>query len=289
MVVVGLTIWVTAAAAQQQADPDFDASVAKPAYTADGPRVLFDKAHHNFHTHNGRYKPFADLIRNDGFQITPNSGPFTAESLKGYDILVISNALGPFRSGGKRHDPAFTDAECDAVRDWVQGGGNLLFIADHHPMGSAAQRLADRFKVKMSSGWSEEYELTPESGLPADHPIVRGRSEEERVRKIKTFTGQSLQGPPDAATLIKLPPDAREKLPDPLDPENGERTESSVLYPAQGLAFAFGKGRVVILGEAGMLTAQVTGNGEKFGMNTPGIDNKQFALNLMHWLAGTLE
>ena len=49
----------------------------------------------------------------------------------------------------------------------------------------------------------------------------------------------------------------------------------------------FGKGHVVVLGEAAMLSAQLAGpNGNPFGMNRPGIDNRQLALNIMHWLSG---
>jgi hypothetical protein len=44
---------------------------------------------------------------------------------------------------------------------------------------------------------------------------------------------------------------------------------------------------VVILGEAAMLTAQVA-DGVAFGMNIPGNDNRQFALNIMHWLSRRL-
>lgn len=287
MVAMGLLVWAGMAAAQQAADPDFDATVAKPAYSADGPRVLFDKAHHNFHTANGRYKPFADLIRNDGFRITPNKDPFTLETLQAHDILIISNAMGPVGKGkGHESDPAFTDAECDVVRDWVRAGGRLLFIADHYPMGSAAEILAKRFDVLMSKGMTDEYEFTAERGLAVDHPILRGRSPEETVKVLKTFTGQSLQGPPDATVLIALPADAKEMIPDPQNPEKGKPIEVQMVYPAQGLAFAFGKGRVVVLGEAAMMTAQVTSKGEKFGMNVSGIDNRQFALNTMRWLAG---
>ena len=47
-----------AQAGGQMADPNFDAKVEHPAYTKDGPRVLFDEAHNNFHTASGRYKPF---------------------------------------------------------------------------------------------------------------------------------------------------------------------------------------------------------------------------------------
>ena len=52
----------------------------------------------------------------------------------------------------------------------------------------------------------------------------------------------------------------------------------------------FGKGRVIFLGEAGMLSAQVVGpQRTPFGMNVPGIDNRQLALNIMHWLSGLLK
>jgi hypothetical protein len=40
-----------------------------------------------------------------------------------------------------------------------------------------------------------------------------------------------------------------------------------------------------------MLSAQViTGPSQlKFGMNRPGIDNRQLTLNIMHWLSGFVE
>jgi len=37
-----------------------------------------------------------------------------------------------------------------------------------------------------------------------------------------------------------------------------------------------------------MLTAQVA-RGAKFGMNSPGNDNRQLALNIMHWLSNEHE
>src|SRR5689334_9752885 len=200
---------------QQVADPNFDAKVAHPAYPKNGPKVLFDEAHNNFHTASGRYKPFADLITNDGYQITPNKEKFSAARLKGFDILVISNALGAERMNmPEAANPAFTPEECDAVRDWVKGGGNLLLIADHAPMGSANQIMADRFGVNMSKAFTVDPEnsdpetknpgfivYTRESGRLADHAITRGRNGSERINKIIAFTGQSLKGPPDSFTL----------------------------------------------------------------------------------------
>jgi hypothetical protein len=43
---------------------------------------------------------------------------------------------------------------------------------------------------------------------------------------------------------------------------------------------------VVVLGEASMITAQLSG--DIFGMNSPGVDNKKFALNIFHWLSRAL-
>ena len=51
----------------------------------------------------------------------------------------------------------------------------------------------------------------------------------------------------------------------------------------------FGAGKVVVLGEAGLLSAQVDPLGLKMGMNTRGNDDRQFALNIFHWLSGVLE
>jgi hypothetical protein len=281
----------------QVADPNFDAKVAHPAYTKNGPRVLFDEAHNNFHTTSGRYKPFGDLITNDGYQITPNTQKFSAATLKGYDILVISNALGAQRMAApEASDPAFTDQECDAVREWVKDGGALLLIADHSPMGAANQILGQRFGVDMSKMFTvdeENYEkesenpgfivYTRESGRLADHAVTRGRNDSERVNKIIAFTGQSLKGPADSVAFMKLADTAQDRMPGP------DSKPVSAAGRAQGLARKLGKGRVIVLGEAAMLSAQITGpNKMPFGMNVPGIDNRQLALNIVHWLSGLL-
>jgi hypothetical protein len=282
----------------QVADPNFDAKVVKPAYSKNGPKVLFDEAHNNFHTASGRYKPFADLITNDGYQITPNKQKFSAETLKGFDILVVSNALGaPRMNQPEASNPAFTDEECDAVREWVKAGGALLLIADHAPMGSANQILGHRFGVEMSRMFTideQNYDkeadnpgfiiYTRESGRLADHAITHGRNDSERVNKIIAFTGQSLKGPPDSIAFMKLSDTAQDVMPGP------DSKPASAAGRAQGIVMSFGKGRVVVLGEAAMLSAQITGpNQMKFGMNRSGIDNRQLALNIVHWLSGLLK
>ena len=291
---------------EQRADPDFDASVARPAYTDRHPRVLFDEAHRNFHTTAGRYRPFVELLRNDGYQVSPNRQPFSAHALAGSAVLVIANARGPDEQGAQA---AFTEGECDAVRNWVQGGGSLLLIVDHYPYGPAAESLARRFGVELRPGLTEDPAhhgpaadpsqllFSRANGLLADHPVTRGRDPSERVGRVETFTGTSLTGPAGSAALLRLSEKAVDLAPEVKVEQAGRTTRTTVTYGrptaaagrAQGVAFEFGKGRVVALGEAAMLTAQLDPDGNRFGMNLPGNDNRQFALNLLHWLSGLLD
>ncbi|MBI1797417.1 MAG: DUF4350 domain-containing protein [Candidatus Eisenbacteria bacterium] len=302
-----LAIGATAARAQQVADTTFDASVAQPAFAKRHPKVLFDEAHHNFHTATGRYKAFADLITHDGCLVTPNRAPFTLPELAGYDILIISNALGSERmSDSTAARAAFTGPECDQVRDWVRGGGALLLIADHAPMGSAAKDLAARFGVDMRNGVTVDTTAgrfeqmnptlllyTRANGGLGDHPILAGRDSNERVGRVLAFTGQSLTGPEGSTALLVLSPNARDLIVPSL--QAAMTTDIAQAIPAagrcQGLAFAFGKGCVVVLGEAAMLSAQIGGsaaNRFKMGMNVPGTDDRQFALNIVRWLGRAL-
>src|SRR5215212_8044614 len=89
-----LLLGCVTALAQQHADPEFDTSIANPAYKREGPRVMFDEAHHNFHTSEGRYKPFVDLLLNDGYRVIRNRRSFSKTTLSNFKILVISNPLG---------------------------------------------------------------------------------------------------------------------------------------------------------------------------------------------------
>jgi len=283
------------ALAQQTADVHFNTRVEKPAYSKNYPRVMFDEAHNNFHTASGRYKPFAELLFSDGYQVVANRKPFAKESLKTFKVLVIANALGAEDMDEDGADqPAFSKEEAEAVHDWVREGGSLLLIADHAPFGAAAESLAQRFNVTMSKGWVRDPEhvqpggrtlvFSRENKLLLDHPITQGRNETERINRVQTFTGQALKGAEGAMSFLKL----GERATDSLDPTSEQGV--SVAGQSQGLAIKFGKGRVVMMGEAAMLSAQVTGaENRPMGMNVPGSDNKQLVLNIMHWLTGLLK
>jgi hypothetical protein len=289
----------------QVADPNFNARVAGPTYTSEHPVIIFDEGHQNFHTTTGRYKPFADLLSNDGYRIMPSREKFQTGLLVGGRILVIASAQGANDRGDAA---AFTDDECNAVRDWVNTGGSLLLITDIYPTGSAAENLAQRFGVEMSKGFTEDpvnhvqnkpgiLLFSREKGLIGQHPITEGRGPQERINKVITYTGQSLKGPEGSAAILKLSDTAVDRVPELVESENADGPPQQTLQysdpvPAvgrsQGVAFKYGRGRVVVMGEAGVLSAQLQGEGA-FGMNDPRTDNRQLTLNIIHWLSGVIE
>ncbi|MBE9159414.1 hypothetical protein IQ265_21655 [Nodosilinea sp. LEGE 06152] len=291
----------TIAVAQQVADPNFDPNVNHPAYTAEAPRVLFDEAHLNFHSTQGLYRPFVHLVSNDGYEVIPNRQIFQPETLVGHDILVIANAFGQ-----RQGQHAFSEQECDVVSNWVEAGGSLLLIADHKPFGKAAENLASRFGIDMSdkftidlSSYNQDLGVpsflwfTRENGLLGEHLITQGRNSAEQVNQVMTFTGQSLSIPPEGQALLQLSAsaiDLENRLRNAEDLRAGQGVSAALR--AQGVALQVGRGRVVVLGEAAMLSAQlITTSNEgplPIGMSYPESDNQQFALNLMHWLSGLL-
>lgn len=298
-------------AQEQSGDLDWRPQVVAPAYAADGPLIRVDEGHGSVQTIAGRYAGFAALSRADGYRVDAGVGRLDAPgALDGVSVLVISNAASP-RDGSGRLS-AFDEAEIEAVARWVEAGGSLLLAADHAPHGSAAEALGARFGVRMGKGYafrqsarglSANLDFVRAESALGEHPILEGRRPDERVDQVRSFTGQSLTGPSGATVLLALKPEDREAADLPtlqqirqaLDGPEGADTLAALsrpALPAQGLAFEHGAGRVVVLGEAGMLTAQIVRypadqNREpmRFGLNTTGHDDQQFVLNTLHWLS----
>ncbi len=268
--------------AQQVGDPDFDTRVDQPAFVHAHPKVLFDEGHYNVHKSNLTYKAFVDLLRNDGCLVDVNTGSFTAEALHGYSVLVIVGALGaPLEDEAHAQNSAFTNAEVDVVRNWVKRGGSLLLLTDHEPVASSEESLVRAFGVlplkdvvldddhHFETFYASNILASVDNGLLGKHPITRG------VNRVAVFGGQSLRFPKSATVLIRVGNHARAQ-------------KGGALGNGQMGALQFGRGRVVMTGDMGMLSAQLfTENGvtNKWGMNVKGIDNRQLVLNITRWLA----
>ncbi|MGI8499258.1 MAG: hypothetical protein ACR2OG_16930 [Gemmatimonadaceae bacterium] len=229
----------------QTVDESYQPSVPHPAFLDRHPRLAIDAAHHNMHRADWLYRPFATLAHRDGFLVESNTQPFSRQSLARFEVLVVVNALGarwPLLPGAR--SPALTRAECDALDAWVRGGGALLLVADHEPMGAAVRDCAARFGVDMSTGRTVDWvHFDSASGSPAwidyrrgaglgEHSIIRGRDSSERVEHVIAFAGQSLMGPPGSAPFLILSDSAFDV--------SGQAPPRSAFGRSQGVAFRLG-------------------------------------------------
>ncbi len=204
-----------------------------------GPAVLVDRGHWNRSSADPRLDGLVQLLAWDGYQVSRNRQEFVPELFRGIWVLVVADAMGwkgALRPLGLRlHPDALTPAEVAAVSDWVNRGGALLLIADRTPAGEASQRLASVFGARLM-----------DTTAGAARFDVAGPMGDD-VSFAVSFGGGAVTGPPGSVAFLQ----------------------------SQGVALAFGRGRVV------MLTAQLAGTGGR------GADNRQLMLNIMHWLTRT--
>lgn len=282
--------------AQQVPDLDYGPPIRHPAYgPASGPRVAIDEGHYNFHTVGDRYRPFAELLRRDGYRVDGIGGPLTPDSLKTVSVLLLANSLHE-RNAEDWSLPtpsAFTQEEIGTVRAWVEKGGSLFLIADHMPFAGAAADLAKVFGVTYSNGYARPAERGPGiadmfelgSGL-RECAVTRGRSDDEKVTTVATFTGSAFKPPEDAIPVLVFGPGWVSHETTKAPGITPDAPQVQVEGWCQGAILKVGSGRVAVFGEAAMFSAQLAGpNRIPVGMNAPEAkQNNQLLLNVLHWL-----
>jgi hypothetical protein len=295
----------TALHAQQIANTAFSVSVENPSYESNsGPLVLIDEGHHNFHTRDGRYRPFASVLEADGYRVDRHVAEITEDSLAAASVLVVSNALHETNvSNWELPTPsAFTAEEIQTIVGFVEAGGGLLLIADHMPFPGAAEDLAAEFDVTLRNGFAFSLDAAEQSIHPTvfrrrefrasgrsqgrvnDHPITRGRSESELINQVASFTGSAFRVRGSIESLLTFRGDTIMYLPDVAWQFSDFASSLSISGWSQGAAIERGEGRVVLFGEAAMLTSQQA-SGVTIGFGAPeALDNQQLLLNILHWL-----
>jgi len=286
--------------AQQIADTAFNPIIENPAYeTNQGAVIFIDEAHNNFHTMSGCYQAFAKLLQTDGYQLKPFKDKFTKAKLEKGEILVISNALHErnVEDWSLPTQSAFTEAEIKAVNQWIKDGGSLFLIADHMPLPGAAADLAASFGFKFYNGFA--LDITKRGGIDMfyrskgtlkENVITNGRNKTERIDSVGTFTGQGFEIPKEAEAILVF--NSKFKM---LMPEVAwQFTDKTPRIPIQGFSqiayMKFGKGRIVVSGEAALFTSQQVGGGRSIGLGSPEVpQNQQLLLNIIHLLDGLIE
>lgn len=306
VIIAGLVFWLRTV---QQADTAYVPRVTTPMWTGRGPTVAIDDAHWNSYTATRGYSPLTKLLQTDRYTVIESGSAASPDVLAKAKVVIIANALG-FRGvvrqvgqlarinlNGLAAD-AFSDPEVEQLDAWVQNGGSLLIAADPTPAGRAIRSLAERFGVRMRDAMvfdpehSEEDDqtiiiFTREGRTLAQHPIAGAPGTAGSVDRVVTFGGQALEGPVHATGLLVLAGTAYE-----LDRPNGTADDRR---PVPGLAHALalhhGRGKVVVLGDADLITSRVRAVGpgnERIGLQWRNGDNEMFTRRMMGWLAGAV-
>ena len=297
----GLALW---RGVSEPAGPPFAGVVAQPLWKADGPAVLIDDAHWNAGTSAGRLRAFAGLLVADGYTVLRAGNATRAEMLVDARIAVVANPLGVLGTsrrlahaaglGGLTFfdDDGLLTQEIETTLQWIENGGSLLLAADEQPFARGSQGLAARLGVTMRGrlvvdlGHSEGHEpsrlvFSRENGLLGSHPIVDGFPDAPAVNRVVTFGGQALGPPEGAAVLLRLSTSATEVARAGDPPTTGQ----PVAGLAQAVAFERGRGRVVVLGDSHVLSAEAVPGGPPTGLGWAGTNNERFVRYVMRWLS----
>jgi hypothetical protein len=307
VVVVVLIGWLRSV---QQADTTYVPRVSARTWPDGGPLVAIDDAHWNAHTAARGFAPFAKLLGADGYVIAGRGNVASPAVFGSAKVVVIGNALG-FRGAIQQLGQmvsigldalaadALTDAEADQLETWVQEGGSLLLVAEQAPASRAVRSLAERFAVTMHDATvfdpdhSERDDpstivFTREGRTLAVHPITGTSGRADAISRVVTFGGQALDGPPHATKLLIFSGTAYELGSATAGPED----RRPVPGLAQALAIYHGRGKVVVLGDADVITSRLrssAGLNDRVGLHWPNSDNELFARRIMAWLSGAVQ
>jgi len=294
-----LVLFAACNSPQQLGDKSFVPHIERPTFDiGKGPVVKIDEAHHNFHTMNGRYFAFAEVLRHDGYRVEPNTSEFNLDSLGTCSILVIANALNERNTEdwSLPTPSAFTDEEIEIVRKWVENGGALFLIADHMPFPGAAEKLAAAFGFEFSNGFAldtlkegRDIFRRSDGSLPA-HKITDGKEPSERIDSVVTFRGQAFKANRAHEPIIVFDSNYVVLIPE-IAWEFDANTESLPIAGwMQAATTNYGEGRVFVSGEAAMFSSQVGPDGSSVGLTSPAASqNQRFLRNIMSWLSGSFD
>jgi hypothetical protein len=273
-------------------DPHFRSQIDQPQFEKeDGPLVMVDGGHNNFFVMTGLIKPLLDLLANDGYRIEISRNKITDSTLARADIFLIITAMSsPYTDAASSFSGAYSREELSSLQQWVVNGGSLIAFSEHFPFDVAVSDLLESFDIKTSIGVTIDYDFSAgdvghiifeDERLNGTHPTIAGK---RPVKKLKSYGGSSLRGD-SYSNLLQLSGHAFNVSREWMGVEGGPIGSGD----SQGLAGAYGKGRVVALGDSNGFVAMVVDDDNSHniaGMNDPKYDWRNFVLNTFDWLSG---
>lgn len=256
--------------------PAFDAPDFKPG---EKPIVLIDEAHRNVISLQTYLGPVGRWFEKLGYLVRPARGKADdiLQATADRTVLVIANAQAP--DGSPADASAFTEHEVIAIDGWIRDGGALLLVADRAPFGAPMRPLAKALGVTVDNNTilrtgadgKPTGELTIDVNQHGErrHPIF------DRVLTVVYVVGESVDGP---GVMLRAPDGVY----------SGPTMQAAEGPTAAGkpliLAFEHGKGRVVVIGDGGVVSAFGSAGGNAHRGISEG-DNARLVRNVLKWLA----
>ena len=283
-------------------DSLFDPEITCPAYSKNkGPKIFLDEGHKNRHTYGGlgSFVAFKNVLLKDGYQVISFKDTFTASTLQNVRLLVIPCAQNEKNLEPRWFNPiysAFKRSEIHVLIDWVENGGSLFLIVDHHPFPGAVEELAKAFGFELFNGHAQStdtisYQVYFNRADKTLHSniITNGRNNSEKIDSIITFNGSAMKLSDYASPIITFDESWLQWLPDTAWNFNNIKPESISGF-SQGAFRRYGEGKIVIFADANMFSAQDTDWGGKMGFFDPKAKyNHKLLLNIVHYLDGLLD
>jgi hypothetical protein len=290
-----------------------------------GITMLLDINYRNGGTSENLLQPTVGRsVRSMGFTVLEKEGAFDQESLQDVDIVLIAGAVAPEH---ERDDPstltsdeiqeqnaranslpavsAFTESEIDALRNWVEGGGALMIMVDHMPWPGGVSELANTFGAQLSNGSViDSSKLTGVSiseipnlgrihfrranGTLQEHAISNGFGDGQRVEDVLAWEGSAIRLPENAESILTLGPTYISLLPEVYGEYSESAPTESVAGWSQLGVLSFGRGRVAISADWGIVASE-----EPIPFGRPQtalpvepqeIQNAQLFANTLKWL-----
>ena len=279
----------------------FYPEIITPAYPKnEGPIVYLDEGHYNRHLYGGlgSFIAFKNVLIKDGYQVVSFKNQFTNRSLQEARLMVIALAQNEKNLGVARwHNPtylAYEQSEIIAIKRWVQKGGSLFLIVDHHPIAGASKDLIKEFGFEIFNGHAMDTIRYPSYFNRANNTlhsnaITNGRNKLEKIDSVITYNGAAFKIPINATPILTFDKKWIHYLPNKAwDFESIEPT--SIEGFSQGSFKKFGNGKFIIFADGNMFSAQDTSWGGKMGFIDPNAKNNyKLLINIIHFLDGLID
>lgn len=253
--------------------------------------ILFDSQSSQVECQNETQQRLDTLfgaITGKGWTYAQTVNPITTQQLAGADVLVILTRLrvttpGTTNPFAPDFPFAFSDAEIQAITNFVWGGGGLVHMSNHGPFPGNPdddQQVNDRVLAKAFGVYLDPAAfqlpgggiMTMSGSLLSSNPAITSTIL-NGVKSIAAHNTCSIAGPASATVIASIPKEAVNVSP-------------SCTLPAAGNPYAitltYGSGKVIITGNSG-----ITGDADS-DFPAPGLidtaDNKRFILNCLSYV-----